>query len=177
MEPNSVPLYGSSKRWLQQASLSDGGSRTASNPMNSRTDDSAAPHVESIVGYTILETLGVGGFAKVFRAVHQHTHRSVALKLLHFHAAIEGEARDHHRERFWRETSLCANLHHPNIVGLVDRGQTSTGELFAAYEYVPGETLRALLERRGALPADETCDLMGQVLDALAAAHGNGIIR
>ncbi|MGA2451403.1 MAG: TOMM system kinase/cyclase fusion protein [Polyangiaceae bacterium] len=145
--------------------------------MNSRSDDSTAPQLQSIAGYTVLETLGVGGFARVYRAVHQQTHRSVALKLLHFNAAVEEEARAHHRERFWRETALCANLHHPNIVGLVDRGQTATGELFAAYDYVPGDSLRAVLERRGALPADEASDLMGQVLDALACAHGSGIIH
>jgi TOMM system kinase/cyclase fusion protein len=119
----------------------------------------------------------VGGFARVYRAVHQQTGRSVALKLLHFNAALDEEARAHQRERFWRETALCAKLHHPNIVGLVDRGQTATGELFAAYDYVPGDSLRALLDARGALPADEASDLMGQVLDALACAHGSGIIH
>lgn len=133
--------------------------------------------VDTIAGYALLAPLGQGGFARVFRAEHTQTHRVVALKVLHFAGALDEPTRERHRGRFWRESALCADLHHPHIVGLVDRGQTADGELFAAYEFVPGETLRELLDRRGALPAHEAAHLMGQVLDALACAHAAGVIH
>lgn len=131
----------------------------------------------SIAGYSLLAPLGQGGFAQVFRAQHEQTHRQVALKVLHYRSAFDDEARERHRARFWRETALCADLHHPNIVSLVDRGQTADGELFAAYDFVPGETLKQLLMRRGALPPSEAAELMGQVLDAVACAHASGVVH
>jgi TOMM system kinase/cyclase fusion protein len=140
-----------------------------------RAAETASSH--TIAGYRLLEPLGQGGFARVFRAEHEHTRRVVALKLLHFDAVFDEVHRERHRSRFWRETALCADLHHPNIVGLLDRGETDDGELFAAYGFVPGETLAALLRRRGSLPAAEAGELLGQVLDALACAHASGVVH
>ncbi|HKO52623.1 MAG TPA: TOMM system kinase/cyclase fusion protein [Polyangiaceae bacterium] len=131
----------------------------------------------SIAGYSLLAPLGQGGFAQVFRAKHEQTDRLVALKVLHYRSAFDDEARERHRARFWRETALCADLHHPNIVSLVDRGQTADGELFAAYDFIPGETLRQVLDRRGPLPPAEAAELMGQILDAIACAHASGVVH
>lgn len=130
-----------------------------------------------IAGYRVLEQLGQGGFARVYRAEQEQTRRIVALKILDLDAAEDEEQRERRRKRFWRETALCADLHHPHIVGLLDRGETDGGALFAAYAYVPGETLAAYLRRWGALSAPETGELMGQVLDALACAHASGVIH
>jgi TOMM system kinase/cyclase fusion protein len=147
-------------------------------PMRSRAERAVeAAASQTIAGYRLLEPLGQGGFARVFRAEHERTRRVVALKLLHFDAVLDEERRDRHRSRFWRETALCADLHHPHIVRLVDRGETAEGELFAAYGFVPGETLAALLRRRGSLPASEAGELLGQVLDALACAHASGVVH
>ncbi|HEU4533385.1 MAG TPA: TOMM system kinase/cyclase fusion protein, partial [Polyangiaceae bacterium] len=89
--------------------------------------------------------------------------------------------------RFEREAELCAGLQHPNIVRLLDksgrRGEASGeggagGELcYAIYELVPGETLRELLDREGHLSVERAAELMGQVLDALAAAHAKGVVH
>lgn len=133
---------------------------------------------QSVVpGYRLLEALGQGGFARVFRAVHERTQRTVALKVLRLDATLDDARRSRQLARFWRETALCADLHHPHIVGLLDRGQTSGGDPFAAYEFVPGETLGELVRRGRGLPAAEAGELMGQVLDALACAHARGIIH
>jgi TOMM system kinase/cyclase fusion protein len=129
-----------------------------------------------VPGYRVGELLGEGGFARVFRAEQAQTGKQVALKLLR-ELDLGAQERERHRRRFWRETALCASLHHPHLVSLIDRGQTTLGALFAAYELVPGETLRDVLRRRGALPAPEAGALMAQVLDALACAHANGVLH
>lgn len=123
-----------------------------------------------IQGYTLIAQLGEGGAGIVYRARQHSTGQEVALKLLR-----ERECTARARARFERETQLCAHLHHPHIVRLLDKGETADGQLFAVFEYVPGETLKDLLVRQGALTALETGELMGQVLDALACAHEQGI--
>lgn len=132
----------------------------------------------TLAGYEVFEPLGRGGYGCVYRAQHVQTRRVVALKLLRPHASSEDESKyERLRQRFWRETALCEKLHHPHVVSLVDRGETSRGELFAAYEFIPGENLAQYLARRGPLPATEARDLMAQVLDALCAAHGAGVLH
>lgn len=142
---------------------------------------------DQIPGYQILQLLGEGGTGSVYQARQLSTGQTVALKLLNFQGQTEGVAgssannanqqlqlqRQH--ERFIRETELCAQLHHAHIVRLLDRGQCANGQLFAAFEYVPGETLKQYLLRHGAMPAALAGQLMGQVLDALACAHAQGI--
>jgi TOMM system kinase/cyclase fusion protein len=121
--------------------------------------------------YRLLHLLGEGGGGSVFKAQQISTGQTVALKLLRATDVRQGRM----VARFERETRLCAQLHHPHIVTLLDKGQAANRQLFAVFEYVPGETLKDLLIRKGALPALEAGDLMGQVLDALACAHAQGI--
>lgn len=126
-------------------------------------------------GYRLLRLLGEGGAGAVYQARQQSTGRIVALKVLQ--QKVEATAGSSQRllERFERETRLCAQLHHPHIVQLLDKGQTPDQQLFAVFEYVPGTTLKDWLLQKGALSAPEAGELMGQVLDALACAHAQGI--
>jgi TOMM system kinase/cyclase fusion protein len=123
----------------------------------------------------LLDLLGEGGNGAVYKAMQISTGKTVALKLLHQKTDGDASANKRLLERFERETRLCAQLHHPHIVQLLDKGQAPQQQLFAVFEYVPGETLRSLLQRKGALSAPEAGELMGQVLDALACAHAAGI--
>ncbi len=127
-------------------------------------------------GYQWLERLGEGATGAVYKARQASTGQSVAIKLLH-PAASDAASRARLAARFARETHFCACLHHPHIVRLLDQGETDAGDLFAVFEYVPGQTLRDLLQREGALPAVVAGQLMGQVLDALAEAHAQGIVH
>ncbi len=104
------------------------------------------------------------------------TGQSVAIKLL---SAREGTESSTGREadRFRRETQIGATLSHTNIVRLMDSGETSEGQLYAVFEYVPGETLGQALGRDGKLEVRESVRLMTQVLEALAAAHAQGIVH
>ena len=80
-------------------------------------------------------------------------------------------------ERFRRETRIGAALSHPNIVELIDAGETAEGQLYAVFAYVPGETLEQALAREGRLDVREAIRLMTQVLEALECAHAKGIVH
>ena len=134
-------------------------------------------HDEELEGYQLIELLGQGGFGVVYRAKQDSTGQFVAVKMLHLDDTLEEQSRRRQIERFEREVQLCAELNHPHIVKLLDKGRAKEDQLYVVFEYVPGETLKDLLQRRGALPAPEAGELMGQVLDALASAHIQGIVH
>ncbi|WP_441289287.1 TOMM system kinase/cyclase fusion protein [Sorangium sp. KYC3313] len=127
--------------------------------------------------YEILAKLGEGGFGVVHKARQLTTGQPIALKILRL-AEQGGVAQaDRRVTRFLREMRLCAQLHHPNLVQLVDAGQVEDGTLYAAFAFAPGDNLAALLEREGALAPSEARHLMLQVLDALACAHAAGVVH
>jgi TOMM system kinase/cyclase fusion protein len=123
-----------------------------------------------LTGYDLIKPLGAGGYGNVFLAIQLNTGMHVAIKV----ARLEGDAR--REARFHRETSLCARLHHPHIVRLIDKGRDGS-HVYAVFDYVPGETLRNRIRRTGALSALETGHVMAQILDALDCAHRAGIVH
>lgn len=127
--------------------------------------------------YRIEGHLGSGGFGDVFRAVQEKTEQVVALKVLKPRYGKGAPSMARQLARFRREMRVCAELHHPHIVRLIDSGETERGLLFSVFEYVPGTTLAELLREKGSLTVRMTIELMGQVLDALICAHGRGIIH
>jgi TOMM system kinase/cyclase fusion protein len=127
--------------------------------------------------YRLDAHIGSGGFGDVFRAVQEATGQSVALKILRVRKEPGAPSVDRQVARFMREMSVCAGLHHPHIVRIIDSGRTATGAVFSVFEYVPGRTLSELLEDAGALTVQTTIDLMTQVLDALTCAHGSGVVH
>ncbi len=121
--------------------------------------------------YSVEEEIGRGGYGAVYRARQRATGQYVAVKMV-------PEQPRHARawERFGREARLCGALHHPHIVRLIDAHQ---GEATAwlVFEWVPGRDLAQVLAREGRLEPAAAVRLMGQVLDALAAAHALGIVH
>ena len=140
------------------------------------TDTHRAAINKTLPNYEILDPLGEGGFAEVYKARQLNTGQIVAIKLLKLGNQEAGH-KQRQLDRFDREAQLCAQLHHANIVRVLDKGKTQEGDAFAVFEYVPGLTLKQLLDEKGALSAVETALLMGQVLDALACAHALGIVH
>ncbi|WP_437328687.1 TOMM system kinase/cyclase fusion protein [Sorangium sp. So ce381] len=127
--------------------------------------------------YELLSELGVGGFGAVYKARQLTTGQEVALKIMRL-PEQDGAAQIERRiARFIREMRLCAQLHHPNIVQLVDFGQVGEQLLYTVFSFVPGDTLADVLAREGALAPREARHLMLQVLDALACAHARGVIH
>ena len=121
-------------------------------------------------GYRIVGPLGSGTMGHVYDAQDTAAGRHVALKVLHKH---------HQKElapRFLREGKTLALLSHPNIVQLVGMGQLDDGALFLATELVPGESLRELMDR-GAIEQHRALQIVRQLLEALDAAHGLGVVH
>jgi len=121
--------------------------------------------------YRIERQLGEGGMAVVYLAEDLKHHRPVAIKVLRPElGAVLGS------ERFLREIEVVARLNHPNILGLHDSGEAD-GLLYFVMPYVEGESLRARLEREPRLPLDQAIHITREVGDALAYAHGQGLIH
>ncbi len=127
--------------------------------------------------YRVDRTLGKGGYGCVYACTQISTGQTVALKLLAPEAGEDAPPMAHQLARFQREVDLCASLHHPNIVRILDKGRTEDQTLFIAFEYVPGITLKEHLSRRKNLSATEAGELMEQVMEALAHAHDLGVIH
>lgn len=125
--------------------------------------------------YEIERQLGAGSFGRVYLARQLSTGQRVAIKVLRARAGAEN-AESGAVKRFRRETRICAELSHPNVVHLIDFGEAKS-VLYAVFEYVPGETLSETLLRERSLGTREALHLMGQVLDALACAHASGIVH
>src|SRR5512142_1703572 len=123
--------------------------------------------------YFLESLIGRGGMGDVYRATDLELDRRVVVKLLRRSAAADEGA----VARFHREARAAAHLSHPCSVALLDSGETESGLLYMAMELVPGVTLARLLSERGPLPEQRAVSIAGQVLDALAEAHGLGIIH
>lgn len=121
--------------------------------------------------YVVERTLGSGGMATVYLAHDLRHDRQVALKVPTAELSRSVGVR-----RFLAEIRMTARLQHPHILPLYDSGEAE-GLLFFVMPVVEGETLRQRLDREGRLPVDEAVRLLGEVADALAYAHGHGIIH
>ncbi len=126
---------------------------------------------ETLGGYRILDVIGVGGMAIVYRAEQISLGREVALKVLALTIA-DDEA---FRERFRREGKHIATLDHPNIIAVYDSGEVD-GRLFLAMRLVRGETLAQRM-RAGGLTADQSLDLLTPIADALDAAGAARLVH
>ena len=122
--------------------------------------------------YELEELVGTGGMSSVFKAHDRLLERDVALKILHQHYVADPD----YVERFRREARAVAQLAHPNIVTVIDRGEQD-GRQFIVFEFVQGENLKQLINREGALPVRDAVQLALQVAGALGYAHDRGIVH
>ena len=122
--------------------------------------------------YELEELVGTGGMSSVFRAHDRLLDRKVALKILHQQYSCD----DDYVERFRREARSVAALSHPNIVTVIDRGEHEDRQ-FIVFEYVEGENLKRLIERRGPSPVPAALELAIQIARGLAFAHQQGLIH
>ncbi|HEX3389202.1 MAG TPA: protein kinase [Streptosporangiaceae bacterium] len=141
----------------------------AGNPL---VDNSVAANMGQIASYEMVEEIGRGGMAVVYRARDVRLGRWVALKVLG-----EDLARDEaFRRRFIRESRAAAAVDHPNIIPIFDAGEAS-GVLFIAMRYVGGQDVHSLLNRTGPLPPARVTGIVTQVASALDAAHACGLVH
>lgn len=132
----------------------------------------------SVLGgrYHLEALLGQGGMSTVYRATDPNLRRTVAIKLIHPHLSNNPEF----VRRFEQEAAAVAQLRHPNIIQVYDFNHAD-GVYYMVLEYVPGETLQARLNAlhtaQQRLPLTETVQIMAALADAVAYAHGQGMIH
>jgi eukaryotic-like serine/threonine-protein kinase len=122
--------------------------------------------------YEILKTLGEGGMGSVFQAHDNEVDRIVALKVIRPELAGSAEI----LQRFRQELVLAQQITHRNAVRIYDLA-VADGVRFISMEYIDGQELRNVLDKRGKLPAKEAAEIMLQVCYGLAAAHRQGIVH
>ncbi|GHF59312.1 hypothetical protein GCM10010218_46000 [Streptomyces mashuensis] len=126
----------------------------------------------TIAGYRVEKELGRGGMAVVYRATDLRLGRTVALKLM----GAELARNETFRNRFTHESRVAAAIDHPHIVPIFDAGEAE-GVLYIAMCYVPGEDLRALIDRNGRLSPATTVRIARQLASALDAAHARDLVH
>src|SRR5579883_798236 len=121
--------------------------------------------------YRLVRRVGSGGMALVYLARHVMIERLSAIKVLRHDLGMSAS----HRERFLREARAVNRINHPNIVEITDLGE-SDGLVFLVMEYVPGESLKQILER-GPIGWRRAAAIGFQVASALGRAHQMGVVH
>jgi tRNA A-37 threonylcarbamoyl transferase component Bud32 len=129
---------------------------------------------DTFAGFTILRLLGAGGMGEVYLVDHPRLPRREALKILPTAATSDTEF----RQRFNREAELAAELWHPHIVAVHDRGEFN-GQLWITMDYVEGTDAAALVRDLypSGLPASFAAEIVTAVAQALDYAHGRGLLH
>ena len=128
-------------------------------------------HGDTFAGFAILRKLGAGGMGEVYLVEHPRLPRREALKILPAAATSDNEF----RQRFNREGDIAADLWHPHIVAVHDRGE-SNGQLWITMDYVEGTDVAALVRERypSGMPPQFAAEIVTAVADALHYAHERG---
>jgi non-specific serine/threonine protein kinase len=142
-----------------------------SDPFTTQRDAGTAVATElSAAGFDDAEEIGRGGFGVVYRCVQVALDRTVAVKVL--------TELDENRERFLREQRAMAQLTgHPNVVGVLQVGETESGYPYLVMPYHSQGSLQARIGRLGVLPAQEVLGLGVKIAGALESAHQLGIVH
>jgi eukaryotic-like serine/threonine-protein kinase len=123
--------------------------------------------------YKVTKLLGIGGFGSVFEAENVRLGRHFAVKVLSPDLLSDTEV----VQRFRREAKIATDLHHPNIVDIIDFNETEGGHLCIVMEFLEGEDLARRIGRLGSLATREVVDIARQVSAALSMAHSRGIVH
>ncbi len=133
-----------------------------------------AVHVGDVLGrYELVEEIGEGGMATVYRARDRELRREVAIKVLFPHLSRRPEI----VRRFHREARAAASLEHDNILRIYDVGGDEGEPPYIVMELIRGRTLLQEIEQRGPILAEVAACIGALLADALAAAHAAGIIH
>ena len=123
--------------------------------------------------YEMLEILGVGGMAVVYKARDRVLDRFVAIKIMKDEFSNDEES----RKRFRKESRTVASLPHNNIVSVLDVSLPNSPAKYIVMELIEGITLKNYLQRKGSLSWQETLFFAQQISKALSHAHSRGIIH
>ncbi len=122
--------------------------------------------------YEILEVIGSGGMAVVYKALCHKTNRYVAVKILRDDMATDADS----RRRFLTESKAISMLNHPNVVTVYDVS-CENDPMYIVMELVDGISLKQYMQKRGVLTWEEVMHFAGEIAKALSHAHSKGIIH
>jgi eukaryotic-like serine/threonine-protein kinase len=123
--------------------------------------------------YILQELVGVGSVGRVYRARHVRLDRSYAIKILFGEFAANPKA----RTRFLREATAASRLLHPNLLSVLDVGETERGLVYMVMDFVAGEDLHQVLNREAPVSPARALGLFRQITRGLAYAHDRGVIH
>jgi len=129
--------------------------------------------LKQVEKYGIVDEIGHGGMATVYRARDTRLDRLVALKVMHPHLQGAKEA----RQRFAREALTVARLHHPSILEIYDYSGEESDISFIATELLTGPTLKAFSDAQREVPPEIAACIAIQIARALGAAHNEGVVH
>ncbi|MFC1479729.1 protein kinase, partial [Planctomycetota bacterium] len=128
---------------------------------------------ERLGGYKILEILGVGGMGKVYKARQIAMDRVIALKVLSTKVTQD----ESFIAAFKQEAKVAGQLNHNNVVSVHDFGKTDDGIYYLSMEFIQGENIQELLDKKGKLTTEESVIIVSEVCKALKFAHTKSIIH
>jgi serine/threonine protein kinase len=131
-----------------------------------------APDAVDIPGYHLREVIGRGSSGSVWRATDPHG-ATVAVKVF----SKELSSNPDNSKRILQEVKNLKRISHPNVVSVLDSGETTDHSMFIAMEYVKGQTVKSLLEEDGVFESQRATTIAREVCRALTAAHGQTIIH
>jgi serine/threonine protein kinase len=123
--------------------------------------------------YEILELIGKGGMADVYKARHIHLSKIVAIKAMRI---VSSESDPGYAERFKHEAMLTLDLRHPNIVNVHNIFEENN-RIFIVMDYVSGATLRQIIKDNGPMLIDETLQILRDISSALDFIHTRGLVH
>ncbi|MBC7974832.1 MAG: serine/threonine protein kinase, partial [Myxococcales bacterium] len=137
------------------------------------TDLEHLPADTRVGEYLIEQLIGVGGFARVYRAHHPVLGTRVAVKVITRALALDPEA----IQRFVLEAQAASRITHPGVVRILDYGKLLDGRAYQVMELIEGPALDHHLDRVGRVPLDQALRLLAEIAAALDAAHDAGIVH
>lgn len=123
--------------------------------------------------FRVVSVLAQGAMGTVYEGVQRQSVRRVAIKVIRAELGQD----DAVTQRFLRESLLLTRVDHPNVVEVLDYGETSDGCLYLVMEHLRGKTLDVALATSGAFSVRRTCEIGLQLCNALVAAHAHGVVH
>jgi serine/threonine-protein kinase len=164
--------------WPRLPMRYDAAVEDASRPTRSLSDDTGSGEASDdligqfVGGYRVEARIGQGGMGVVYRAVHPHLRRTVAIKVI-----LRGDGDDLSRQRFFDEARAVSRLPSPHVVEILDLATLPDGRSYILMEYLRGESLWHMMKRRGRFSPGDAVAVAAQVLSGLALAHQQGIVH
>jgi serine/threonine protein kinase len=128
--------------------------------------------IQSIGDYQLIAKIGQGGMGTVYRAVHRHLGRVVALKIVNPQRTFDADA----LTRFRREVRAVGRLDHPGVVRATDAGEVR-GVHYLVMDYVDGMDMGSMIRQAGPLPTSQACEVIRQIAGALQYVHSQGLVH